>query len=188
MHHSVPWALIHTNNVVAFFTAFAVLFICGLMLTLLYLRSMVVNRALHVQERQARFTLFVLGLVLAEYAIMLFVLGLPWEPSLAIVALFGFTGLSGMIGRAERRDGKITLDERDREILLVANTTGFGAFWGLLVLTWTIWFLILGPNGKVTLEIGQLGYTIFAGMIIIFSVRAATTLLLYRRDMHAEAH
>jgi hypothetical protein len=149
---------------------------------------MIANRALHVQERQARFTLFVFIVTLVDYAIMASVLRFPWEPSLPILSLYALAAFSIHIGRAERRQGKVIMDERDWKINKVAAGLGFRSFYGYLFLIWIVWCLVLGPKGVVTVEVWRLGFMLFAGMIIVFTVGALATLVMYWRDAHGEAN
>lgn len=174
------------NNPVAFFATVGILLACSLTFICFYLWRVSRNRSLHVQQRQSRFTLFVFMISLVDYFILAILLRYPWEPSICVMGLFGFVGLTPLIGRAESRQGKITMDERDQKIGMTATAAGFATFWGGLCLAWTIWFGILGPNGTVTIGIGDLGLVLPAGMVVILSVRALVTLFLYWRDAHAE--
>lgn len=176
------------NLVVEFAVVSGTLLVFSVTLLLYYLRRMIRERTMHVQERQARFTMLAFVVVVVGYGILAGLFRFPWEPSIGVFGLFGLVGLSGLIGRSERREGKVIMDERDREIDLRASLGGFAIFWGCLCIAWTIWFIIVGPNGVVAVPIGRLGLTLFAGMIIIFTVRAAATLVMYRRDAVGEAN
>lgn len=169
-------------------TVFAVLTAISATLILSYLVRMIRNRTLHVQERQARFALFTFSIALFDYLLLGFVLLFPWEPALGVLGLFGLVGFSQLIGRSERREGKVIIDERDRYIDLIASVGGLWAFWACLCIGWFICFVRLGPDAVVPLSISQIGVILPLGVVIIFSVRAAVTLIAYRRNSLAQAN
>jgi uncharacterized membrane protein len=169
-----------------FFTIIGILLAGSVLLISFYLWRMYADRLLHVQQRQARFTLFVFIVALIDYVIMVGVLRYSWEPSIAVFALCGFSAFTELIGHAEYREGKVTADERDREINMKATAAGLAIFWGSLCIAWTILFGIAGPHAKF--EIGDFGLVLLSGMVIIQSVRAFVMLLMYRRNARGEAN
>lgn len=174
------------NNPVVFFMTAGILLVCSLAFICLYLWRISRDRSLHVQQRQSRFTLFVFMISLIDYVILAGLLRYPWEPSICVFGLFGFVGFTPLIGRAESRQGKIIMDERDRQIGMTATAAGFATFWVGLCLAWAICFGILGPNSTVSIEVEGLGLVLLAGWLVIGSVRAFVTLFLYWRDANAE--
>lgn len=147
-------------------------------------------RALHVQERQAWFTLGVASVALIGYLTLYLVVvrgfGLSAEPLFAIFGLFGFTGLQNYFVRRERREGKVALDERDHEIARQANLAAFSVFWVVFVAACMAPFFIKGPNATLTVRTSTLSMTVLVGMLIVFTVRALATVILYRRGAHGE--
>jgi hypothetical protein len=172
----------------AFFTVAIALLVVSAVLIVFYLRRMMTNRTLHVQERQARFALFAFVVILVDYAILVGAFRFPWEPSLAIFSLYGLVGFSGLIGSRERRAGKVVMDERDREIDKGAALAGFASFYLLLWLVWFVSWSCAGTSAVLTVRYALLGMLLMGGAILMWTVRALVTLILYRRDDLAEAN
>lgn len=145
------------------------------------------KRTMHVQERQAWFMLGVFAMIAAGYLLLTTVIRLPWESSLCVMGVFGVAGLAGMIGRGERRQGRVVMDERDREIQMGASLIGFSVFWVVFVIACMAPFFGNGPNATVTLRTTTLTWPPILGMILVFTVKSLAVVLMYRRSGHGQA-
>jgi hypothetical protein len=172
----------------AFFTVAGILLAVSVPLMLFYLRQMIANRTLPVLERQARYYVLAFLVVLVDYAVMVGAFGFPWEPSQAVIGLYGLAGLVNLIGRNERREGKVIMDERDCEIQRKASLGGFASFYLFVWLLWIVFYARAGSEGVVRVRMGQLGFLLMVGMVIVMTVGGLITLVMYRRSSLAEAN
>lgn len=170
----------------AFLTLFGIVVVVSTALLLVYLRRMAADRSLPVLQRQARFYVFVTVVILAAYAFVVGAFPRAWGPSLGVLGLYGFTGLINYIGRGERREGKVIMDERDLAINARATTVGFATFWVSLFAAWIVSRFALGANATVSID--SLGWVAFGGAIIMMTVRALVVLAMYRRQSLVEAN
>jgi hypothetical protein len=131
-----------------------------------------------VQERQAWYTLGIFAATGIAFAAAVALLGLR-EQAFAALALFGLSGFAPLIGRAEKRAGKVIMDERDRAIERAAGLAGFGAVWLCYVLTCIGSWAILGNSATIPVRV--LPLSVFVAMVIVFTTRAAVIVILYRR-------
>ena len=136
------------------------------------------------QEKDAWFTLIVVGATLALYFAFIAVVRMS-EASVAIFALAGLTGVTGMKRKALRRrqDREVIYDERDRQIerqaLLFSLTMFYGGMilLGLVTGFWEGWATAV-PLWKV--------FQIFwAAAVVVWGLKAAAIIVLYRRGTHA---
>ncbi|MCX7014528.1 MAG: hypothetical protein NTW86_18590 [Candidatus Sumerlaeota bacterium] len=134
----------------------------------------------HVQERQARYMLWVIGLTALCYAILGALVGFG-GPTPATFGLFGLGGFAGLIGRRERRQGKVFMDERDKEIARAATLAAFSVFWVCFVLACMTPIFVLGPNGVLTMPVTLLCDAVFVALPLVFGVRSLVIVILYRR-------
>ncbi|MCX7014527.1 MAG: hypothetical protein NTW86_18585 [Candidatus Sumerlaeota bacterium] len=131
----------------------------------------------HVQERRAWYVLAIIGLT----ALCFFILGALWGFRGATGA-FGFLGLIGfigLIGRKERRERKAHMDERDRQIAGVATIIAYTVFWLSLVAACMTAFLVLGPNG--TVSVWLLCQSLFVAFALVWGVQSLVIVILYRK-------
>ena len=134
---------------------------------------------MNVLERQARFMLWVIIITALLY------LGVvPWvgfQKAFAMFGFFGFAGFTPLIGRKERKSGKIIMDERDREIERIATLAGYSVFWVFFVAAAMTPFFMYGPNAKMTIDTGLPCDILFIAMALIFFVRSLVIVMLYRK-------
>lgn len=138
---------------------------------------------LNVPERQAWWTLGVFGVTLILYLLGIAVFGVHWWLT-GIWGLFGLAGFTPLIGRREKREGRVVYDERDRQIELTANTIGFVGFYMLFIIAVMTPFYLLGPNATVSLPTSQLSSAAIFAMIVVFTLRSLVTVTLYRGGRH----
>jgi hypothetical protein len=138
---------------------------------------------MNIQEKRAWFYLAVIAATLAVFIPLAFATGFH-AASLGALGLFGFAGGASVLGRREKRAGRVVFDERDKEIDRIATLAGYSTFWTVFVLGVMIPFFILGPNAQVTLPINMFPAFIAPAMMIIFGVRAVVVVVLHRRGSH----
>lgn len=160
----------------------------GFVLGAILLAWLARNRTMNVQERRAWFTLGIIGLVAVGYGFLAGVMRFPWFASTGMFGVFGLLGLTGVIGRGERRAGLVVSDERDRDIDRRSTLAGYSVFWLAFVLACMAPFFIKGPNASVTLPTVVLTTPVYIGMMIVFTVKALVTVILYRRGGDGEAN
>jgi uncharacterized membrane protein len=141
---------------------------------------------MNVQEKQAWYILALFALTFAAFAALTALSfaktgGFHWAVTGAF-GLFGLAGLTPLVGRKERREGKVVMDERDEEIGRKATLAGYGVFWMAFVVAGMLPFFIKGPDGQVTLPSEAFPIAIVTGMMIVFTVRSLVIVILYRRD------
>jgi hypothetical protein len=139
---------------------------------------------MHVQEKQAWFTL-VVGLATVIVFGVVFALckifGHPPTVAFASFALFALTGFEGHIGRREKKTGKVTMDERDLEIARAALLAAYSVFWVLFVLAAVGPMFIFGNDAKITIDVSDIAMVCFPAMLVVFTVRALVTIILYKK-------
>ena len=134
---------------------------------------------MHVRERQAWFVLAVTATTLLLAIILVTLLGFT-PPASAAFGVLGLVGATGLIGRRERRAGRVVIDERDREIERAATVAGYSVFWLLFVAAAMAPFFILGPGAVMRVPTIVVPTAIYVAACIVYLVRALAMILLYR--------
>ena len=141
---------------------------------------------MNVQERQAWFILSVCGVSLMVYLILVSIFGFC-VPAFSAFGLFGFTGFAPLIGRKERREGKVLMDERDHDIGKAAGLAGFAAAWLYFVAICMLPFFVKGPDATITIPVTVPTLVILVAGVILYTVRSLVIVILYRRGIHGQA-
>ena len=119
-----------------------------------------------VAEKQAWFILIVFAVTMALFGGSILIFG--WhEGLLGILGLYGLTGGVVLIGRSEKKSGKIIWDERDVAIERTANLIGYSIFWVILVIATMMPFFIHGAEHIVSIRAGSLSSQLDTGFIHI---------------------
>jgi hypothetical protein len=130
------------------------------------------------QEKQAWFTLGVVGVTLAAY--LIFIRFVRFDPvSLAILALSGFLG----VRITKRRKGEIEFDERDREIHRRALATALTVAYSLLLAVTVVFNIAKGDDYSVRLWVVMQCF--WAGSLAMFGLKSALVIVAYRRGRDA---
>jgi len=102
------------------------------------------------------------------------------QVAVAIFGLYGINGISGLIGRKERPD------ERDKIIARQATLGGFAASYGALwVGCMGGWLGAFAWKGQEQISVHVLGAIASLGFMVMWFVRGAAILVLYRRRLEA---
>lgn len=135
-----------------------------------------------VQEKQAWFILWVIFITLILYCVIYMLLHsvIIATSAFALTAIIAF---AGMIGRKERRQGKVVSDERDVDINKVAMMVAYSVFWLVFVFITVGTTMWLGPHGMVPVSI--IGLAPYAGLSLLLLVRSVATIVLYRKGHDA---
>jgi len=136
------------------------------------------NRA----QRIAWFTLVVLGLALglslAAFCTLHFLLG---QPARGAAVGFGFMGIAGLLGLIpvlfRKGSCQVQSDERDLLIQRNANIAAYATFWVLFVAAAMVPWFMMGPDGKIT--VNYLAWMAFGGMFVVEIIQAIATLQQY---------
>ncbi|MCL5269819.1 MAG: hypothetical protein M1457_04525 [bacterium] len=136
---------------------------------------------MNTQEKRAWFVLAVFGATMAVYALAVAMIGFRQE-AFAVFSVFALTAGEGVIGRREKKAGRVILDERDQEINRLATVAGYSIFWVVFVLAAMAPFFIKGPNATITLPTTMLGMVVIVAMMIVMTARALVVAILYWRD------
>jgi hypothetical protein len=138
---------------------------------------------MNIQEKQAWSNLCVFGGSLVLYLIV----ALTTHFSPLLVAMFGVCvagGVASLIGIKERKKAKLIMDERDIEIARCAGAGTIVIFVVLFAIGMMFFLFSLGPSASFTVKIDTLGNLFFLVFLIVTSVHALVTIVLYRRDHH----
>ena len=131
-------------------------------------------------QKDARFTLIVLGLALGlsitAMLVLRFAVGMSWRSSMAGFAFIGFAGFSPIRPSFFKKD-KRDLDERDLLIKQRAMIAAYWSFWPLFVLAAMAPLFVYGPDGKVSVL--YLCWMVFGGMYCVFLIYSLTILNEY---------
>lgn len=92
--------------------------------------------------------------------------------------MFVFYGILPFIIMRKGKKVEIVADERDNSINKKASTLGFVSFWVFFSAVVTVILFKNGTSGMIPAFL--LLYILFGGMIVIYTVRAVVTLILYR--------
>jgi hypothetical protein len=139
-----------------------------------------------VQERQAWFTLSIFGLSLIVYLILVSIFGFR-ESAMGAFGITGFAGFTPLIGRKERRQGKVQMDERDNEIGKAASLAGFAVVWVYFVAVCMLPFFIKGPNATITIPVIVPTQVLLVAWIIVSTLRSLVVVAMYRRGIRGQA-
>jgi hypothetical protein len=135
---------------------------------------------MHIQEKQAWFTIAIFLFTLVVFLIAAMLIGFRWE-TLGTVGVFGLVGLGPRILLKGKSD-PILMDERDQEILRKATLGGMKVFWVLFVLCGTVAPLLWGGfDRRVTFPIGIFPMIVVLSTMVFFAVQALAVIVLYRR-------
>ena len=128
-------------------------------------------------ESWAIYTLGVVALTIAAFFTLLAVL--KNEP--ASQAAFALLALTALHPRSRRKITGPDFDEREKEIANRALLAGFRAVWVVFIgVVMTIGF-VKGWNATLTVPMWKLSATIWWAAMLLVTVEATTTLVLYRR-------
>jgi len=131
-------------------------------------------------QKQARFTLIILGLALGlsvtAVLVLRFAVGMSWRASMAGFAFIGITGFSQIRPSFFKKD-KRGLDERDLLIKQKAMVAAYWSFWPLFVLAAMVPFFVYGPDGVVSVL--YLCWMVFGGMYWVFLIYSIAILNEY---------
>ena len=142
---------------------------------------------MHVQEKQAWFILIVFAITVGLYILGVALIGGFGRGVEGVFGLMGLTGFAGLIGRKERQQGTVIMDERDIQIERFSTLAGYSVFWVIFVLATMIPFLWLGPQAKITLPATLFPISLGIAGAIIFLVKSVVVIVLYRRGSRADA-
>ncbi len=140
---------------------------------------------MHVQEQRAWFFVVIILVSLLVYGVMVAVLGFQHD-AFSAFGIMGLVGFAGLIGARKKRQGLLIMDERDREILRCSIQLGFSVFWVVFVLAMMAPMIILGPDGVITVRASSVAVMLFPPLILVYLVKALTTIFLYRRGENGE--
>ena len=128
-------------------------------------------------ENWAIYTLGVVALTIAAFFTLVAVLrSVP-----ASQAAFALLALTALHPRSRRKLTGPDFDEREKEIANKALLTGFRAVWVAFIgLVMTIGF-VKGWDATLSLPVWMLSSSICWAAMLVMTVEAATTLVLYRR-------
>ncbi len=132
----------------------------------------------NVQQRQARFILAVYAATAVVYAVLAPLIG--FRPACGAFGIFGLAGFTPLIGRKDRRAGKVVMDERDLSIDREATVAGYSFFWLFFVAACMIPWVVKGPDG--TISVNFLMLMLGFGAFILLVVWSLVILILYRRQ------
>lgn len=139
---------------------------------------------MHVQERQAWFTLVWTAVPLALFLVLGAIFAFH-EATIAVFSLVALTAFAPLIGRKERKAGRVTTDERDLQIGKRAALASFAAFWLLFVGGANAPLLVLGPRATVSLRTTDISAVVFPAVCVVYLVRSLVIIVSYRRGADA---
>lgn len=124
-------------------------------------------------QKEARFTLIVMGLALAlsltAVGVLRFVFDFKWHNATAGFAFIALMGLSRVDPSMFRiKSKKPPLDERDLLIKRKAMIAAYWGFWPIFVLMAMAPLFVYGPDGKV--PVIYLCGMVFAGMFVVMTL------------------
>lgn len=133
-------------------------------------------------QKYALWNLCVMGLGMVLFAASIPFVGLKGAPAcFSVCALWAF----GAYILRTRRDGKVTMDERDRQIWGVSLAAGYAVFWLAFVFGCMIPAHIYGWNGSMPVEILALYLPIGATIITVTQSVAILVQYACAGDSHA---
>jgi hypothetical protein len=136
---------------------------------------------MHIQEKQAWFTVAVFVALLAIALIWGGISGFHWG-ILHLVALFPLIGLGPLIIFKGKRTA-VLMDERDQAIVAKAALGGFWIAGGICYFAAIAAFLLLsGERETLTIPLEMVPFVAVFGLMIWFTARALGIIYFYRRD------
>jgi uncharacterized membrane protein YccF (DUF307 family) len=100
-------------------------------------------------------------------------------------AAFALLALTALHPRSRRKITGPDFDEREKEIAVKAMLAGFRAVWVVFTgLVLTIGF-VKGWDATLVVPVWKLSSSLWWGVLLLLTVEAVTTLVLYRRGSHA---
>jgi len=141
---------------------------------------MTAETMMNVQEKQAWYVLAVFGVALVTYLAVACFLG--FHPRvLGVFDLLGLAGFTPLIGRRERRAGKVVMDERDTDIARKAYLAAYSLFWLCFVAVCMAPFFAKGPNATLTIPTILPPMLLMGGGALIAIVYSLVVIAMYRR-------
>jgi len=133
-------------------------------------------------QKEARFTLIVMGLALAlsltAVGVLRFVFDFEWHRASAGFAFMALMGLSRVNPSLFKiKSTKHPLDERDLLIKSKAMIAAYWGFWPIFVLMAMVPVFVYGPDGKVSVI--YLFWMVFIGMFVVFTLYSMAILNEY---------
>ena len=133
-------------------------------------------------QKQARFTLIVMGTALAlsltAVGVLRYVFYLKWQSAMAGFAFMALMALSRVDPSMFRLESKKPpLDERDLLIKTKAMIAAYWGFWPIFVLMAMAPFFVYGPDGKV--PVTYLCWMVFVGMFAVMTLYSIAILNEY---------
>ncbi len=133
-------------------------------------------------QKEAKFTLIVMGLALAlsltAVGVLRFVFNFQWHSATAGFAFMALMGLSRVDPSMFRiKSKKPPLDERDLLIKRKAMIAAYWGFWPIFVTMAMAPFFVYGPNGKVSGI--YLCWMVFVGMFVVLTLYSIAILNNY---------
>ena len=132
-------------------------------------------------EKWAWWTLGVVALTAAAYTTFVALL----KNANAAQAMFALLALTALPANSRRYFKGRMLDERERDISNKALLAGFRGLWIGFIGFVLLFGFTKGWDASVTLPMWALSSTICWAAMLVFTVEAVTTLVLYRRCQHA---
>ena len=133
-------------------------------------------------QKEARFTLIVMGLALAlsltTVGVLRFAFDFEWHRATAGFAFMALMAISRVDPSMFRiKSKKPPLDERDLLIKRKAMIAAYWGFWPIFVLMAMGPFFVYGPDGKV--PVIYLCWMVFVGMFVVLTLYSAAILNEY---------
>ena len=130
------------------------------------------------EQKRAWFVLAVFAAMIVAVLALIPVLGVhAW----AGFSVFGFAGLTPVLFRKKRDAGEVQMDERDRMIGQRASFAGAMMSYMVFFLACMGGWFALKAQGRETVPIEYLPFTVFCGGVAFAAAQAAATVILYGR-------
>jgi len=132
-------------------------------------------------EKWAWWTLGIVALTAIAYATFVALLKNPN----AAQAVFALLALTALPAHSRRYFTGRMLDERERDISNKALLAGFRGLWVVFIGFVLIFGFARGWDTSITVPMWMLSSTIWWAAMLVLTVEATTTVVLYRRGAHA---
>ena len=134
---------------------------------------------MNAQQKRAWFTVAMAFLACLAYLIL--GLAVNFQVAPAGWAIFGLVGFTGLKGRGEK------WDERDIAINRRAALAGFAAsYLAFYLCCFGTWIAVYAVKGEDLVSVHTVAEFSIVGMIVAFTVRSITILVLYGRHVEAD--